>query len=1069
VSPAPGSIHVVSASAGSGKTHRLVNEIEAAITRGTDPVRPEAIVATTFTVKAAAELRERVRTRLLEKGHVEQAQRLGAARIGTVNSVCGQLVTEFAFDLGISPESRVLDEDEAKQAFAKALLGLASMAKDEDGRALAAGSDTAAALMELEERWPGLEWLKNVQAIAEKARENGLAPDEVRACAARSTEGLLAYFGPAAPGGELLERELERALAAFKPAPLDTTDVTAKVVELVERTLVRLRMHRLLSWRDWSDLAEKQPGVKSRAAFEPVREAARGHERHPAVRDEVRRCIAAAFELAAQALEAYERHKRDWGVLDFVDQEVLALRLLRQPEVQEMLREQVDLVLVDEFQDTSPLQLEIFLELAKLAPRSFWVGDQKQAIYGFRGTDPALMDAAIAAIQQAGEPGENLPYSWRSRAELVRLTSDVFAPAFAAQGIAPERVRLEPAPPIASSGDGLGAVVEGWRLDVHDRKKLPDAQALAVAVRELMADPGALVRDVLTNEARRVRPADVAVLCRSSANCARVTDALEAAGIPAVRPRTGLVDTLEARVALAALRLWVDPRQPLAAAELGRLLVDPADADAWLARVLEEPGKAYSAAPVVGRLRAARDRFPLGGPLVAFDAALEAVGARECCLRWGSEAQRLGNLDALRAAAHGYVATCEVEGIAATVAGLVAHLESLAGGWGEERTDEQATLSGADAVTVGTLHSAKGLEWPVTVLFELDSTWKPSAFGVHVESDRDTFDFEAPLAGRWIRYWPDPYASAAGPWGRPHPGKTAIHDRIAAGAEHEAVARREAREMLRLLYVGWTRARDRLVFAARPGKLVGGTLGLLQAAAGFTEPELQCAWGGREVRPRIRTVQPLVPPPATPAAGLGYDAAGPREHPAAFEVMSKVAGSGVVGPVEPLGAAPAVQQPVDWNALGNAAHAFFAADREGLEPAERLAIARRMLEGWSVQGSLAPAALVASADALRAWIARRWPEAAWQREWPLRLRREDGTELVGYADLVLVSGDAFVLVDHKCLGGTREQALAEAAGYAGQLGAYAAAIERTTGKRAAGCWLHLVAQGLVAGVEVGGA
>jgi ATP-dependent helicase/nuclease subunit A len=1066
VSPAPGSIHVVSASAGSGKTHRLVDELEAAITRATNPVRPEAIVATTFTVKAAAELRERVRTRLLEQDQVEAAQRLGAARIGTVNSVCGQLVTEFAFDLGISPESRVLDEDEAKQAFAKALSGLVTLAKDEDGRALAAGSDAAAALMELEERWPGLAWLADVQAIAEKARENGLAPDEVRACAARSAEGVLAYFGPVATNGEALERELERALAAFKPVALDTTDVTAKVVELVEKTLARLRAHRPLSWWDWSKLAGTEPGAKSRPAFAPVREAARGHERHPAVRAEVRRCIAAAFELAAQALEAYERHKRDWGVLDFVDQEVLALRLLRRPEVQDMLREQVDLVLVDEFQDTSPLQLEIFLELAKLAPRSFWVGDQKQAIYGFRGTDPALMDAAIEAIQQAGERGENLPYSWRSRAELVRLTSDVFSPAFAAQGIAPERVRLEPAPSVASSEDGLGAVVEGWRLDVHDRKKAPDAQALAVAVRELMADPGALVRDVLTNEARRVRPGDVAVLCRSSANCARVTDALEAAGIPAVRPRTGLVDTLEARVALAALRLWVDPRQPLAAAELGRLLVDAADADAWLARVLDEPGKAYTADPVVERLRAARDRFPLGGPLLAFDAAIEAVGARECCLRWGNEVQRLGNLDALRAEAHGYVATCEIEGVAATVAGLVAHLESLAGGWGEERTDKQATLSGADAVTVGTLHSAKGLEWPVTVLFELDSTWKPSAFGVHVESDRERFDFEAPLSGRWIRYWPDPYASAAGPWGRPHPGKTPIHERVADGPEHATVARREARETLRLLYVGWTRARDRVVFAARPGKLVGGTLGML-AAAGFGEPAETCTWGGRQVSARIRTTRPFTPEPAVPEAGLGFDAVGPREHPAAVEIMSGVTGTGLLAPVVPLGAPPAVQQPVDWNALGNAVHAFFAADRDGIEAVERRAIAARMLERWSVQGSLTAESLVAAADSLRAWIGRTWPAATWQREWPVRLRRDEGTLLVGYADLVLMTGGEFVLVDHKCLGGTRDEALAEAAGYAGQLDAYATAIARATGKRAGGCWLHLVAQGLVAGVAAG--
>ena len=68
------------------------------------------------------------------------------------------------------------------------------------------------------------------------------------------------------------------------------------------------------------------------------------------------------------------------------------------------LAERIDLVLVDEFQDTSPIQLAIFLALAEVSPRSVWVGDQKQAIYGFRGTDPALMDAVIEQILAGAEP-----------------------------------------------------------------------------------------------------------------------------------------------------------------------------------------------------------------------------------------------------------------------------------------------------------------------------------------------------------------------------------------------------------------------------------------------------------------------------------------------------------------------------------------------------------------------------------------------------------------------------------------------------------------------------------------
>ncbi len=1052
--PAPGPIHMISASAGTGKTHRLVNELEAAITAPHAPVRPEAVVATTFTVKAAAELRERVRSRLLEKGHVDLAQRLGAARIGTINSVCGHLVTDFAFDLGISPETEVLDEEAASEAFRRALAGLVSIRRDDGDGAVTACSKTAAELMTVAERFYDLDWLDDVKEIAGHARANRIVPDELRACAARSADALLAYFEDKAGDAAAIEAALEQALEAFLASPLDSTKKTGEVKAHANRTLAQLRAGRRLMWWTWAKLAADETGSGSKASYEPVRLAARGVERHPGLRQDLRRSIELVFELAAEALEAYARHKREWGLIDFIDQETMALDLLGRPAVQDILREQIDLVLVDEFQDTNPLQLEIFLALSALAPRSVWVGDQKQAIFGFRGTDPALMDAAVAALleRDGGKALSTLGQSWRSRAELVRLTSDVFALAFAQSGIPPERVRLETAEPIAQAPDTLGPVVEGWQLGgkvVVDR-----AIALAVATRQLFDDAQALVRDIVTNEPRRVQPGDVAVLCRSNDSCARVTAGLEAAGIPAVRPRAGLMKTLEARLALAALQLWVDPGQPLAAAEVGRLLTDPADGDAWLSRVLERPGEAYLTQLEVERVVAAAEQQPLAGPLAAFDATMEAAGVREVCLRWGRAEQRLGNLDALRAYVHAYVATCAREGESATVAGLLSYLHGLDDG----ESDEQATLSGAHAVTVSTLHGAKGLEWPVTVLYEIDSSHEPTAFGIHVMSDRDRFDFADPLGGRWLRYWPDPFSPA---------GRTTLHAAVSAGAEHASAALKSTSEMLRLLYVGWTRARDRVVLAGKPGKIVGATLGLLRDGNGeplITEPEPSCVWAGRAVLVQIREALPGDREKGKAEPGSGYAAAGPRPHPPAHNDMSKVAGVGGRGEAEEWGPPLLIQMPVDWAALGTAVHALLAADDPALDRDERLGMAAGALERWSVQSAIPAEALVGESDAFRGWCERRWPSATWHREWPVRFRQDDGTELIGFADMVVMGEESFVLVDHKCLSGTREEALEAARGFAGQTWAYAEAIAAATGKRVGGCFVHLVAHGCV--VEV---
>ena len=112
-------IRIKSASAGSGKTHFLANFLADQVSERT--ARPDAILGTTFTRKAAKELQERVRSRLLKNGCLAEAQRLAASRIGTVNAVCGALVGDFAFELGLSPGVEVLEEALADDEFERAL------------------------------------------------------------------------------------------------------------------------------------------------------------------------------------------------------------------------------------------------------------------------------------------------------------------------------------------------------------------------------------------------------------------------------------------------------------------------------------------------------------------------------------------------------------------------------------------------------------------------------------------------------------------------------------------------------------------------------------------------------------------------------------------------------------------------------------------------------------------------------------------------------------------------------------------------------------------------------------
>ena len=1066
-------IRVITASAGTGKTFRLTCELDDAI--GAGRARPEGIVAMTFTTQAAAELVERARTRLLQSGRTREAHQLLAARIGTVNAVCGSLLVDHAFELGLSPAMRVLDEVAADAEFRRALVRVVT-------------EERAAELDSFKARFdPERDWRHDVRQLVEAARANGLSSTDLPGCAARSLHDLDACLGP------VTSDDLDGALAITVAGALAAIDVetdrtarTADYVVRLQRSALDLASARGLAWGGWAHLAKQLPAKKSLAHAAPVQHVASRHAAHPRLRAELHRLINLEFEIAADALAAYQAHKRTHAVIDFVDQESLALDLLRRPEIREALAGQIDLFLVDEFQDTSPIQLALFLELATLATETIWVGDPKQAIYGFRGTDPSLMDDAIEALtsptsdadlveQAANTIGrgrlDTLRTSYRSRAALVGVTSEIFARAFASQGMPEERTRIVAAS--TAEPASLGEVLEYWPLDL-DRGDGTDnecgrAAAVATKVRDLLAARDRSVRD--SDAVRPARPRDVAVLCRTNKQCQAIADALGALAVPAVVPRMHLLDTMEAQVVLHGLALWIDPDDAVAAASLARTISYPTNLEALVARALAAPGRdAFRDDPAVASILAARDTGRDLGPVAAIDAILTATRLRELCAGWGNTAQRVANLDALRSHAASYVRISGQSGDAPTLVGLLRRFEVLAPStthWASVRTDRQALLAGEDAVTVSTWHRAKGLEWPITILFGLETMRAPTTFGVHVLTDRTSFDIADPLGGRWIRCWPSPYPSA-----QHGPVRTAIEHSPA----HAILVDKAHREALRVLYVGWTRARDRLVLAARRGKLLDGIAGRLSAidprlihepSADLPAGTHTVQWAGVEIPLRIA--------PCRPAPSVAV----PRE-PGTFTI-GRLPSPGVPARLRPSEAAPVactigesirlgprislVGAP-DLEAVGDALHAFFAADRLALDAADRLALAIDLLAAHGLADHLAPADVVDMATRLWTWIDTRFPGYCVHREWPIGHRLDTGALLSGTADLVITDGTSFVVIDHKSFPGRTEAAQQHARDHSGQLAAYAAAIRAATGSAVVPTWIHFPIRGYLVEVRL---
>ncbi|MDQ6956773.1 MAG: UvrD-helicase domain-containing protein, partial [Mariprofundaceae bacterium] len=572
-------IQLISASAGSGKTYRLMNEIAASVLGKADVphVQPEQIMATTFTNKAAAELRERIRMRLLEEGKAAEAQRIYDGLIGTVNSICSKLLKEYAFEAGLSPAVDVLLEDDAKRIFNMATASAIAVS----GKSL----EPIARRLSLMGYGSGYakqdDWRDHVQRVVDLARSNAMDETTLKAAGDASWASLESLLGQAhtqkmGAGIDMrLAVVVNDAVSAIQDNDEDKTKVTASALsslQKMQRTIKSFGVHNL-SWEDWLGLSGLKTGAKSKDLVEGVKIEASKHIKHPRFRQDMESMIKGVFDCAANALTQYADYKREQGLMDFVDQEALVLNMATyNASFRASMKERVKLLMVDEFQDTSPIQLALFLKLSELAEEVIWVGDQKQSIYGFRGADPVLMDAVAHEVEK-GAPQASvnnvLKESWRSKRQLVEFCNAIFSPVF--HHMDEDKVCLDI--PKAHETSAEGGWLENWVLEGRNAEKR--SHALVQGVQALLDE-------------KEVQAGDIAILCRSNPECETVSASLKAAGIRASIAQGELLETQECTLALAALRYMADHQDSIALSEIVCYSHKHDDHDDWLSNLLQD-------------------------------------------------------------------------------------------------------------------------------------------------------------------------------------------------------------------------------------------------------------------------------------------------------------------------------------------------------------------------------------------------------------------------------------------------------------------------------------------------
>ena len=809
-------LKIISAGAGSGKTFRLTKElVELLNPNNPNRVRANGVIATTFTSKAAAELQERVRTKLLEEGLIAEADELTNALIGTVHGLGVKLLKRFAFEAGVSPEVDIIADEDQQTMFNQSLAAILTPGLIADMEALAERLG-----LNKKERY---DWRIEVKKLTDIARANAMNAATLERSKQNSIDSFFQLLNAklskltAADFNSRLLELLDSTIEALNNND-DSTKTTKGAVSTFKQFQITLQNKGELNWHEWAKIRKTAGAVgkKSREDAAELGEFASKVDENPAFQTDIRNFITNLFNIAISAIEEYEHYKKRRGLIDYIDMEISVKRLLENEVVQEVLAEEIDLLMVDEFQDTSPIQLEIFWKLSQFAKYSIWVGDPKQSIYGFRGADPELMQAII---KQTGgvKPEDIQEFSWRSRQDLVHAVNAIFVKAF--PDLPVEQIALKPAPPKVKSKEPFemdNALIH-WHFQKDEPgKRMPGKpwmeNCIAENIKVELLEKGVVVNPKDEEGIRPVQPGDIAVLCRSNNECLTMAEALHRTGLKAAIARNGLLKTAEARLILACLKFVLNRADSLSIAEI-LLLASKKNIEAIIENrldFLENRAHKYddwaTDDEFVERLHDLRREVLELSSTEILNLVIETLDLRRIIAGWGNIEQRFANVDALRKYALQYEENCNRLHTAASLGGFLLWLSDLE----TNNVDNQGSGAGKNAVNVLTYHKSKGLEWPVVVCHSLEQNLKDEVWGISIIPEKEEIDLDDILGNRWLRYWINPFADQI--------GKSNLEENIKESEAKNQATKTALAEEARLLYVGLTRARDYLIVPSRQYK-----------------------------------------------------------------------------------------------------------------------------------------------------------------------------------------------------------------------------------------------------------
>ncbi|MBR0780738.1 UvrD-helicase domain-containing protein [Bradyrhizobium iriomotense] len=756
---------LVESAAGTGKTSLLAGRVVMLLASGT---APRSIAAITFTELAAGELRQRIawyldsvlsgsvpyelRLALPDGPSTEQraalraaSERLDELTCGTIHSFCHDLLRTYSVEAAIDPGAEVLDGDQADFAFDAIFDGWFRARLD----ATTAAADDPIAAIARRDPIGAEELLRNFARFRRRYRTARPLPSDLDPNAdLEFTEAVrelrrwcdhVDVTPEADPDIVALETLVAHFRGGFDPLP-----DFEKLWTLAHPTWLPIMRKNSFDLRDykrrsiWRKISGREAG--DRLADEAEEHYARCRNAYSALMGRVATAIIGTFSAEVdEVLDGYAAFKRSAAVLDFDDLLFTCRDVLRDhPLVRSSAAERFSRLLVDEFQDTDPTQAETLFLLCGLEGHSptwhqrslrpgclFLVGDPKQAIYRFRGADLATYLTVRRAVEaQFPDNVLHITANFRSRGQILDHINSCFEERLSSQEagyVALRSTRTDTTPGLPCVAKVSVQLPPETRVDgARDE----EARVVAEVCCRLIGNVEVKLND---GETRRLGPGDIALLAPVSTDLWRYERALEEAGLPfASQAGKNLFKRQEAQDLVALIRALADPRDTLA---LGALLRGPLvglteqellDITAGLPAADNREGivglslrtdpstiEHPVARDVLTVLRDLRIRVNGTTPALILAEAIERLRVRGIVAARSADqaARSLANIDGLVERARRY-----------RVRGFVQFARDIDDEWSRGQASPEGMVEAdGQSIEIVTVHSSKGLEWPVVI------------------------------------------------------------------------------------------------------------------------------------------------------------------------------------------------------------------------------------------------------------------------------------------------------------------------------------------------------------------